>query len=145
MRQTKLARLYLIIFGGTFFLVSCASLIRFYAERDDIWWTPRNSPVSLEESRDRVEVYVRGLLLQDALRSGRLQLLMKDSGASSLNSSDIGIRLNNRDRVKAMRIPGMIASAAAAGFTGLIVLFGIIGLIPSRLNGSATGALDGER
>src|SRR5438094_8136202 len=115
MRQTKLARLYLIIFGGTFFLVSCASLIRFYAERDASWWTPRNSPVSLEESRDRVEIYVRGMLLQDALRSGRLQLL-KDSGASSLNSSDIGIRLNNRDRVKAMRIPAMIASAAAAGF-----------------------------
>src|SRR5437899_103831 len=92
MKQTKLARLYLLLFGGTFFLISCVSLIRFYAERDDIWWTPRNSPVSLEESRDRVEIYVRGMLLQDALRSGRLQLL-QHSGASSLNSSDKGIRL----------------------------------------------------
>ena len=143
MKQTKLARLYLMLFGGMFFLISCVSLIRFYAERNDIWWTPMNAPVSLEESRDRVEIYARGMLLQDALRSGRLQFV-KDSGPSSLTSSDIGIRLNNRDRVKVMRIPEMIVSAVAAGFTGLIFLFGVIGWIPSRLNGSATGDAEND-
>jgi len=137
MKQTKLARLHLMLFGGMFFLISCVSLIRFYAERNDIWWTPMNAPVSLDESRDRVEIYVRGMLLQNALRSGRLQLV-GDSEPASLTTSDIGIRLNNRERVKVMRIPEIIVSAAAAGFTGLIFLFGVIGWIPSRPGGAAT-------
>ena len=103
MKQTNLARVYLLIFGGTFFLISCSNLIRFYHEREDIWWTPVTAPLSLEQSRDRVEVYARGVLLQHALRSGRLQFV-GDSGPASITASEIGIRLNNRDRVKAGRL-----------------------------------------
>ena|SRR2546422_940971 len=137
MKQTNVARVYLLVFGGIFFLISCVNLMRFYRVRDDIWWTPVNAPLSLEQSRDRVEVYVRGVPLQNALRSGRLQLT-GDSGPASITPSDIGIRLNNRDRVKAGRVPLLVASAAGAGFTGLVLLLGLLGLIPSRPTGPNT-------
>ena len=139
MKQKNLARVYLLVFGGSFFLVSCLQLVRFYAQRDDIWWTPVTSPLSLEQSRERVEVYVRVVRLQNALQSGRLQLV-GDSGPTSITASDIGIRLNNNDRVKAERLPLVVMSAAGAGFTGLIVLMGLLGLVPSRpMSSGASG------
>ena len=139
MKQKNLARVYLLVFGGSFFLVSCLQLVRFYAQRDDIWWTPIAAPLSLEQSRDRVEVYVRGVRLQNALQSGRLQLV-GDSGPTSITASDIGIRLNNNDRVKAERLPLMVMSAAGAGFTGLILLMGLLGLVPSRQRNSSASS-----
>ena len=131
MKQRKLARLYLLLFGGMFFLTSTINLIRFYGERSDIWWTPSAAPLSLDQSRDRVEVYVRGVLLQNALQSGRLKM-DGDYTSESLKASDIGVRLNNRDRVRAERLPIMLFSAVGVGFTGLLLLLGIFGLIPSR-------------
>src|SRR6266571_1220075 len=109
---------------------SCINLMRFYP-RDDIWWTPATSPLSLEQSRDRVEVYVRGVPLQSALQSGRLQLA-GDSGLAPITANDIRIRLNNYDRVKVERLPLMLSSAAGAGFTGLILLLGATGWVPFR-------------
>ena len=131
MNQTNLARFYLLLFGGMFFLTSCISLVRFYREREDIWWTPVTAPLSLEQSRDRVEVYVRGALLQNALWSGRLQWV-GETRPAPMTASEIGIRLNNRDRVKAERLPAIVASSAGAGFTGLLLLLGLVGWVPSR-------------
>ena len=139
MKQKNLWRVYVLVFGGSFFLVSCLQLVRFYAQRDDIWWTPIASPLSLEQSRERVEVYVRGVPLQKALESGRLQLV-GDSGPTSITASDIGIRLNNNDRVRVERLPLVVMSAAGAGFTGLVLLMGLLGLVPSRpTNAGASG------
>ena len=139
MKRKNLARFYLLLFGGMFFLTSCAQLIRFYYQRDDIWWTPVTSPLSLEQSRERVEVYVRGVRLQNALQSGHLQMV-GDSGPTSITASDIGIRLNNNDRVKVERLPLMVMSAAGAGFTGLVLLLGLLGLVPSRpMSAGASG------
>src|SRR5260370_38459808 len=131
MKQKYLWRVYLLVFGGSFFLVSCLQLVRFYAQRADIWWTPITSPLSLEQSRERVEVYVRGVPLQKALESGRLQL-GGDSGPTSITASDIGIRLNNNDRVKAKRLPLMVMSPAGTGLTGLVLLLGLFGWVPPR-------------
>lgn len=136
MKQTNVARFYLLLFGGIFFLTSCINLVRFYHQRADIWWTPATSPLSLEQSRDRVEVYVRGLTLQNAVQSGRLQLA-GDSGSAHITANDIGIRLNNYERVKAERLPLMLMSAAGAGFAGLILLLGLVGWVPSRPRVSA--------
>ena len=138
MKQKNLWRVYLLVFGGSFFLVSCIQLVRFYAQRDDIRWTPIASPLSLEQSRDRVELYVRGVSLQNALQSGRLQL--GDSGPTAITASDIGIRLNNNDRVKVERLPLVVMSAAGAGFTGLVLLLGLLGMVPSRpMSAGASG------
>ena len=57
---------------------------------------------------------------------------MGDSGPTPITASDIGIRLNNNDRVKAERLPLAVMSAAGAGFTGLVLLMGLLGLVPSR-------------
>ncbi len=131
MKQANLARLYLLLFGGIFFITSCVNLVRFYRTPNDIWWTPITAPMSLEQSRDKVEVYIRGVPLQNALQSGRVQFAGQ-SGSSPVTTAEIGIRLNNRDRIKAERVPLMIASAAGAGFTGLLFLLGLIGWLPSR-------------
>lgn len=133
-RRAIALRVYLLTFGGIFFLTSSMQLIRFFTDRDDIWWTPMTSPLSLGEAHDRVEVYVRGEPLERALRSGRLQLALE---GRALTTADVGIRVNNRDPVRLKRLPVVVAAAAGAGFSGLIFFFCLASLIPSRPTKSA--------
>lgn len=123
-------RWYFLIFGATFLVASVGHLIRFTRERDDIWWTPRTATVSLPQSRSRVEVYIRGTSLEEHIKAGRLQLL-SDRGPAPLTEADIGVRLNNWDRVRAERIPFLVSAAAGAGAAGIILLFGLIGWVPA--------------
>ncbi len=122
---------YFVIFGATFFLTSAGHVVRFFLAPDDIWWTPRGSLVSLGESRDRVEVYVRGVPLQNHLAGQRLQLVSEGSPAP-VTGADIGFRFNNWDHVQAQKLPGVIWSSIVAGAAGLVLLIGSLQLVHAR-------------
>jgi hypothetical protein len=95
------------------------------SKRPDIWWTPRPLAISLAESRDRVEIYVRGKALGDLVDARRLSI--SDQGKSTPVSADeISLRFNNWDRIRAARIPLLLAYAAACG-AGLAILVLIAG------------------
>ena len=116
---------YLLIFGGLFLLTSTVQLYRFLNERSDIWWTPAARSVPLPAGRDRVEIYARGTLLQTLLEDGQIRLgAAPDSHV--LGVSDVGLRFNNWDRVRAERIPLLLIYAASAGGAAAFVLVGLI-------------------
>jgi hypothetical protein len=50
-------RSFMIIFGGILFLMSALNIVRLFARRPDIWWTPQALSVPLAEASDRVRVY----------------------------------------------------------------------------------------
>jgi hypothetical protein len=96
-------------------------LYRELSKPSDIWWTPPSLMVPLTEAADRVRVYVAGKPLTPLVEAGQLRIA---DGASSrvVAASDIGFRLNNYDRVRAERIPLLLAYAAMCGaLTALIV------------------------
>ncbi len=64
--------------------------------RMDYHWTPGYHP--LDERQGRFEVYVRGRLLDQALRDAQLAVRSGDHW-ESLNQSDVTVRLNQIDRV----------------------------------------------
>jgi hypothetical protein len=121
-----LADVYLMILGGSFLLVSVGRLVQFSSERTDIWWTPPGMAVPLNDSHDRVEVYVAGSRLEDEVGAGHV-LLSKDSGATPLTADRVSFRFNNRDRVRAMRIPGIAGTAASGGAAGVLFIMGLAG------------------
>lgn len=125
------SRMFFLAFGSIFFVMSVDHLIRFFRQPDDIWWTPTTMRVPLSESRDRAEIYVGGILLQEHLRSGRL-LLAGEQGTARVDEATMGLRFNNWDRVRSQQIPGLLSYAAGAGAAGFTLLFGVLGWTPRR-------------
>jgi hypothetical protein len=77
--------------------------------------------LALDQSRDRVEIYARGKPLS-ALLSARQLSITDAAGSNVLGAHEIGLRFNNRDRMRAARIPLVMAYAAAAGVGALLLI-----------------------
>lgn len=131
MRPRNRSRIYLLAFGGMFFLTSALNLVRFYAQPSDIWWTPRSLSVALADASDRVEIYVREMPLTEQIGAGRIQLLT-DGGATAVAGPDVRVRFNNWDRVRAQNLPSLVTTAFGTGASGVFLLLGIFGWIPTR-------------
>ena len=113
------------------FLVAAVPLYRGLAGRSDIWWTPPSMLVPLAESADRVQIFVHGQPLAALLQAGQVQLA-EGARTSVLASSDIGVRFNNWDRVRAERLPGLLVSAAGCGVTALLFFVVLTGRLAYR-------------
>ena len=114
-----------------FFFIAAAPLYRELSGRSDIWWTPHALLVPLVESKDRVEIYARGKPLAALLQAGQLQIA-EEGGSSTLTASDVGLRFNNWDRVRAERVPLLLVYAAVCGVTACIFLFVLSGRLAYR-------------
>jgi hypothetical protein len=87
-------RLLFSILSLTPFLLCASTLYRQLHGPGDIWWTPYALQVPLDQSRERVEIYVRGKSLATLLASGQLRIA-EDAGASAVAERDLGLRFNN--------------------------------------------------
>ena len=108
---------------GVLLLIPALALYRELSEDPDIWWTPPGLALSLTDSQDRVQIYVRGKPLPALLTSGQLRVV-DESGASAVGPAEISLRFNNLDRVRLGRLPVLLTYAAAigAGFVLLILI-----------------------
>lgn len=125
------SRRFLLIFGGVFFLMSALQIVRFLNQPADIWWTPKALGLPLADTSDRVEVYVRDVALQEHVKAGRVQLLT-DTGATPVTESDMRLRFNNWDRIRAQRIPSLLTAGIGLGASGVFFLFGVLGWGPVK-------------
>jgi len=113
-------RLFYLVLTGVLLLIPALALYRDLSGPADIWWTPPAMAITLAESQDRVQIYARGRPLGAVLDAK--QLWIKDeAGSGPLGAHEIGLRLNNWDRVRAARLPALLVYAAACG-GGLVLL-----------------------
>jgi hypothetical protein len=131
---TLVYRYLLLGLPAIFLATSAARLYTFYHERSDIWWTPRGMSVPLEAGHHRVMVYVRGKELDDVVAKRQL-LLQDESGTSVVTRTDVGLRFNNWDRVRAERIPPLLMSAATVGAASALLLVGLVLTLAGRRPG----------
>ena len=122
-------RRFWLVFGIAIFLIPASHLFRFFTQRSDIWWTPKALSVPLLDSSDRVQIYVRGELLREQLKAQRLRVVT-DQGPVTLTESDVTLRFNNHDRVRAEQIPTLLSAAGGAGVAGVVLLLTILGRWP---------------
>ncbi len=114
-------RVFYSVLTAALLFIPAVALYSELSKRSDIWWTPPSMALSLADSKDRVEVYARGQELGTLL--DRKQLSISDgTGSRLLSAQDIGLRLNNWDRVRAERLPLLLFYAAACGFGAALVL-----------------------
>jgi len=111
--------------------MAAVPLYRELSRPADIWWTPRTMLVPLARSQDRVEIYARGKLLPSLLETGEVRIA-DDTGSSTLAASEIGLRFNNWDRVRADRLPLLLACAALCGAMGVILVLVATGRLAYR-------------
>jgi hypothetical protein len=119
-----------VVTSCTLLLTSVPRLVGFLNQRSDIWWTPATMAVPLAESGDRVEIYVRGMPLAQLLDSG--QLATTSANTQVLTKSDVRIRFNNWDRVRAEKTRSLLLSAATAGAGAVFLLIGLMNLFDRR-------------
>lgn len=124
-------RLFFAFLSLVLFLIAAGALVRELFQRNDIWWTPFTMLVPLTEGKDRVEIYARGKSLEVWLQAGRLRI-DEDGGSGALSASDVGLRFNNWDRVRAQRIPLLLGYAAMCGFTTCMFLLIVTGRLAYR-------------
>jgi hypothetical protein len=113
------------------FLLAALPLYRELSQHSDIWWTPHTMLVPLAQGRDRVEVYARGKPLDALLDAGQLQT-SQAGGASTLAKGDVGLRFNNRDRIRVQHLPLLLLDAATCGAIACLFLMFVTGRIEFR-------------
>lgn len=113
------------------FCIPAAALYRELSRRADIWWTPAPLALSLSDAKDRVEIYARGQPLGTLLEQHRVSIT---DGPESrvLTTQEIGLRVNNWDRVRARRLPLLLVYAAACGVTGVLLVLVAAGRLVYR-------------
>ena len=124
-------RFLFLTMSATLFFVAAVPLGAEFSRRGDIWWTPQTMLVPLAESADRVEIYVRGRPLAALLQTGQIRIA-EDARIGALIPSEIGLRFNNWDRVRAERLPGLLVSAAGCGIAVLVFLLVLTGRLAYR-------------
>ena len=102
---------------GAILLTAAIPLARELLRPKDIWWTPFAMRVPLTQSTDRVEIYVNNRPLLSLLEAGKIQVA-ENGAATAVAASDVGLRFNNRDRIRSERLPGMLWQAAMCGVLG---------------------------
>jgi hypothetical protein len=124
-------RMIFAVLTGGLFLIPVVALYSELTRRTDIWWTPMALLVPITESTDRVVVYVRGRPLTTLIDAGQLRVTDADS-ARVLQTSDIGFRFNNAERVGVQRLPLLLGYAAASGALAMLWLVVVTGRLAYR-------------
>jgi hypothetical protein len=114
-------RLFFSTLTGVLLLMAGLALYRELSRRSDIWWTPLPMALSLSESRDRVEVYVRGKPLGVLLDARKLSVT-DDGESRAVATDEIRLRFNNWDRIRAARVPVLLLYGACCGGAALLLL-----------------------
>lgn len=113
------------------FVMAAVPLYTELSRQSDIWWTPRAMLVPLTGSGERVEIYVRGRSLATLLQLGQVRIA-EDSRIRVLTPAEVGLRFNNWDRVRAERLPVLLASAAGCAVAALMFLLVVTGRLTYR-------------
>src|SRR5262249_26463154 len=130
-KRMTIFRKCVLVFGGIFSLLSALQLVMFFNQRTDIWSTPKALSLPLADASDRVEVYVAEVALPEQVKAGRVQL-RTDAGARPVMDSDIRLRFNNWDRIRAEKIPSLLGFGIVLGAAGVFFLFGVLGWGPTK-------------
>ncbi len=118
-------RLWALLGGGVVLVLALAGFWKVQMAPVETSLTPAHLAPPLSSVSDRYEVLVGGVPLQKAIADKRL-MLAGENGAATLVVPDASVRLNDAERIRAARVPSLLALSAVAG--GGFVLF-LIGLL----------------
>jgi len=103
----------------------------FWAEQN-IWWTPARLSLTAEETVDRFQMTIGGKALRKHLADGTLFGVGQNGGQYRVVSKDVGVRLNNWDRVKGTLLTGALPSVFGFGVSLSFLIVGWVDWVKKK-------------
>jgi len=91
---------------------------------ENIWWTPLQLHLTVEETGNRFQMSVGGKALQKHLADGTLFAVDPNGQQYRVVSKDVGVRVNNWDRVKGTILTGALATSFGFGVSLTFLIIG---------------------
>lgn len=98
----------------------------------DIWWTPASMALPLQETRQEFEMYLKGDLLDKHLERGSLAIVEKKGESSPLVASDIKIRMNNWNKIRAEKLNSAVITSFLLGICMASLVMGIVQYVAKK-------------
>lgn len=111
-------------------------LIQAWGGDKDNRWTPRSTPLSLDQTRDDVRIRIGGRSLRDHLAAGSLSAADNRGDAYRVVARDVRVRLNNRHAARAQYLGTAVITAVGAGASLALFGTGLFFLIRERAGGA---------
>ncbi len=111
------------LFIGTSFAVDMYQIVR---GNHDIWWTHRDMRLPLAQTRNEVEIYVAGKQLEQHLSTGSLLRMETNGRQRRITASDVSVRLNNWNRVKASLLMKTTLTGIGLGAALAMLAIGLV-------------------
>ena len=133
----KTRRINAYLFIGLMGLVTSGSMLfthlyQVFWGNEDIWWTPAQLRLTVEETRDRFQMTIGGKSLRKRLADGSLFAVDPGGAQYRVVSKDVGVRINNWDRVKASRIAFAAISSFGFGVSLTLLIVGLVQWIKEK-------------
>jgi len=95
----------------------------FWADQN-ICWTPAQLRLTVEETGNRFQMTIGGKALRKHLADGTLLAVDSNGNPYRVVSQDVGVRVNNWDRVKGTILTGALASSFGFGVSLTLLIAG---------------------
>ncbi len=92
----------------------------------DVWWTNSDMRLPLAQTRGEVEIYLAGKGLERHLADGSLRSVEANGRQRRITTSDVGVRLNNWNRVKASLLMRTTLTGIALGAALAMLAMGLV-------------------
>jgi len=117
MRKTRLNALIIIGIIGSF---TCGGnlavqLFRAFGQNQDIWWTARTMPLTIDETEESFELSISGKTIQKHISEGTLLAANDNDDQRPVVSGDVSVRLNNWNKVRASILTNALFSCLLFG------------------------------
>jgi hypothetical protein len=100
--------------------------------RSDIWWTPIELAWTLPAAANEFELYLGGELMQRQVERGALAVQNENGAMRPVAPTEIKVRLNNWQKIRAERLHGAVFAAFSLGISLTCLVLGLIGQVRSR-------------
>lgn len=100
--------------------------------RSDIWWTPLELALPLPAAANAFELHLGGELMQRQVERGALAVQNENGAMRPVALTEIKVRLNNWQKIRAERLHGAVFAAFSLGISLTCLVLGIIGQVQSR-------------
>jgi hypothetical protein len=99
---------------------------------EDIWWTPAQLRLTVEETGDRFQMSIGGKALRKHLKDGTLFAVDPDGVHYRVVSKDVGVRVNNWDRVRGTLLSGALTTSFVFGVSLTFMIVGLADWVKRR-------------
>lgn len=121
------------VFFGSFF---AGEYLEVTKGNKDMWWTPMNMALSLDQSRTEFELYIQNEMLQKHIEKGTLLVAGEKGTPTKVTAGDVKIRLNNWPKVKVEKLNYCVMTVFFLGASLALLVVGLIRFITEKENKS---------